>query len=94
MMYKLWSGFTKNLRYLLTQKGHAVVRVPKFGTLSRCAGDNDYSGGQLQWSFRGSDELMDHLGCLDDLDDGGADVRNSLSLTGPDWTKIAAVAEI
>lgn len=40
---------------------------------------------------------MDHLGCLDDLDDGGAvggGVRNSLSMAGPDWKKIAAVAEI
>ena len=40
---------------------------------------------------------MDHLGCLDDLEEGeagGVGVRNSLSLAGPDWKKIAAVAEI
>ena len=40
MLYKLWSGFSKNLRYQLTQKGVTAVKVPRFGTFSKVVDDN------------------------------------------------------
>ena len=49
MLYKLWSGFTKNLRYLLFQKGHSAVRLAKFGVFKR-----DSIGDEVTIKFYGS----------------------------------------
>lgn len=40
MLYKLWSGFSKNLRYQLAQKGVTAVKMAKFGTFSRIVNEN------------------------------------------------------
>ena len=55
MLYKLWSGFTKNLRYLLTNKSYASVRISRFGTISRTDADEDDA--RLNFSFIASPEL-------------------------------------
>ena len=34
MLYKLWSGFTKNLRHLLVSKD-ANIKLPRIGTFER-----------------------------------------------------------
>jgi len=52
VLYKLWSGFTKNLRYLLVQKCRSAVRIPKFGTLVR-----ETIGDEVVFKFSGSQEL-------------------------------------
>ena len=52
-LYKLWSGFAKNIRYLLTSKGASVVKLPRFGTISRQTDDQGHFG----FSFQPSREL-------------------------------------
>lgn len=36
MLYRLWSGFTKNLRYILTQKKANSINIDRFGSLVEC----------------------------------------------------------
>ena len=91
MLYKLWSGFTKNLRYLLAQKGHSAVRIPKFGTFKR-----DITCEEVTFSFSGSNELAQHIECSG-IDDGEAvDLRASQQamVVFPDWFRIAQVADV
>ena len=71
MLYKVWSGFTKNLRYLLVQKGHSAVKMPKFGTFKR-----EQEGDDVTFSFLGTPELANHIECSR-VDDTDGDVRNS-----------------
>ena len=59
MLYKLWSGFTKNLRYLFTQKGHTAVRIPRIGTVSAVKDAVDDES--LKFAFTASPELRNHL---------------------------------
>ena len=35
LLYKLWSGFTKNLRYMMTSKGVQKVKISKIGYFQR-----------------------------------------------------------
>ena len=91
MLYKLWSGFTKNLRYLLVQKCHLAVRIPRFGTFKR-----DAEGQEIAFTFLGSHELAQHIECSK-MDDGEAfDLRSSQQglATSPDWYRIAQVSEV
>ena len=59
MLYKLWSGFTKNLRYLFTQKGHTAVKIPRIGTIS--ATKDVVDDESLKFAFTPSNELRNHL---------------------------------
>ena len=59
MLYKLWSGFTKNLRYLFIQKGHTTVKITRIGIISATReGVDDES---LKFSFVPSNELRNNL---------------------------------
>ena len=70
MLYKLWSGFTKNLRYLLVQKCHSAVKVSKFGTFKR-----EVMGDEVMFTFYGSQELAQHIECAGN--DDSVDLRAS-----------------
>lgn len=48
MLYKLWSGFTKNLRHLLISKVDSAVKVPRIGTFDHI---KDKDAGVIQVSF-------------------------------------------
>ena len=53
-IYKLWSAFTKNCRYMIDQKNKAV-QIPRFGTLARSSLDSS------QVTFVPSTELANVL---------------------------------
>ena len=53
MLYKVWSGFTKNLRHLLVSKDKPV-RIPRIGTFDRI---RDKEAGVFQFGFQPSTEL-------------------------------------
>ena len=38
VLYRLWSGFTKNIRYIIDKKGKSVT-LARFGTFTRCRDD-------------------------------------------------------
>ena len=54
-MYKLWSALTKNIRYIIEQKGKSVT-LSRFGTLTKSAVDPQ------RVNFIQSSELANSLG--------------------------------
>ena len=76
MIYRLWSGFTKNIRYILTQKGASSCRIPKFGTLIKLL-DKESGDGQVIFEFIPSPELGIHVTMDDQQQHGEFNVRES-----------------
>ena len=93
MLYKLWSGFTKNLRYLLLEKSRSAVRIPRFGTLRKEVS----SAEEVSFTFSGSHELAQHIECPS-TDEGAdfSDLRASQQgiVANPDWFRIAQVSDV
>ena len=58
MLYKLWSGFTKNLRHLLIGK-FDTVRLAKIGVFTAI---KNIETGLVQFDFTPSSELAQALG--------------------------------
>ena len=59
MLYKLWSGFTKNLRYLLLSRVDSNVKLGRIGTFTR---SKDSETGLIVFGFLPSSELSTALG--------------------------------
>ena len=55
MLYKLWSGFTKNLRHLLLSRPEASIKLNRIGTFTRKL---DADTGMLHFGFSPSHELI------------------------------------
>ena len=49
MLYKLWSGFTKNLRHLLLSRADAIIKFGRIGTFVR---KQDLETGMVQFRFQ------------------------------------------
>ena len=54
LLYRLWSAFTKNIRYIIDKKGKAVT-LARFGTISRSQADSSTA------SFIPSSDLVNAL---------------------------------
>jgi len=80
-LYKLWSAFSKNIRYIIDSKGNAVT-LARFGTLTRRE-DNP-----KLVSFIPSSELVNGLNATRSSEQSFGDT------TGPEWAKIASAASI
>ena len=92
MLYKLWSGFTKNLRYLFIQKGHTTVKIARIGTISATKdGVDDES---LKFTFIPSNELRNLLNNTVEEQITDFNPRGSQTFGVPDWERIAMVAEV
>lgn len=91
MLYRLWSGFTKNLRYTLTQKGAAKVNIDRFGFFSRCkSSDSD----AFKFKFTPNQALSQHLNSDQQPNEGEVTERESSSICSVDWLRIAQSAQI
>ena len=81
-IYKLWSAFTKNCRYMIDQKNKAV-QLPRFGTFARSNLDSS------KVTFIPSTELANIL------EAPTATVGSfNEDVAGPEWQKIAPAANI
>ena len=80
-MYKLWSAFTKNIRYMIDCKGKAVT-LQRFGTFTRSQLD------PCMVAFIPSSELASALSA----ERGSASSVGETA--GPEWAKIAPAASI
>lgn len=55
MLYKLWSGFTKSLRYILLSRVDSNVKLARIGTFTR---NKDNETGLICFGFQPSTELL------------------------------------
>ena len=95
MLYKLWSGFNKNMRYLLVQKGSNAVKIPKFGTFTRSV---DAESNCVTFCFTQSQELAVALNLAVEqanISVAEVEVKDPSAMSqSADWNRIASVAEV
>ena len=87
MLYKLWSGFTKNLRHLLLGK-YESVKFNRIGTFMRC---KDIETGLIEYDFIPTTEFITAMGGI-----GNGGKRNFIGREAAqlDWFKIAESAGV
>ena len=78
-LYKLWSAFTKNIRYIIDQKAKSVI-LASFGTFTRSRTDPS------KVIFIPSSNLMSALGI------NSCKEQSQSECIGPEWQKIAPAA--
>ena len=80
MLYKIWSGFSKNVRHLLTQKGATSVKINRIGSFNRQKDDSREST-IIRFTFLPSQELSQHLISDDNkISSGEIELRGSQSI--------------
>ena len=80
-LYRLWSAFTKNIRYIIDKKGKSVT-LARFGTFTRSQQDPQTV------IFIASSDVAAALSAQRSNEESHSET------TGPEWGKIAPAAQI
>ena len=91
MLYKLWSGFTKNLRYLLLSKLDAAVKLGRIGTFTRSINNET---GLICFGFQPASELSNAVSGESASIAVPATADPTVKIVSPDWQRIAESARV